>query len=152
MSGNHGYGKKVKDLSFDEAREKYEAWAVANKKPHSVRSYKEALRRLAETFGGKRLSQISSFLVEGHRQRRIKVGARVRANRKLAVLKNLFSRCREWNLFEGENPVVSVKLTKEPKQRLRVLEAEEEGRLLNAADEPLRTVILVGIYRRAAEE
>ena len=87
ISGNYGYGKKQKDVTFDVAREKFEAWAIANKKPNSVRSYKECLRRLSETFGGKRLSQISSFLVEGHRQRRIKAGARVRANRELSVLK-----------------------------------------------------------------
>jgi hypothetical protein len=61
------------------------------------------LRRLAESFSGKRLSQISSFLVEGHKQRRIHDGARVRANRELATLKAVFNRCREWKLFEGEN-------------------------------------------------
>ena len=144
ISGNYGYGKKVLDVSFDEAREKFEAWAIANKKKNSVHSYSECLRRLSETFGGKRLSQISSFLVEGHRQRRIKAGARVRANRELSVLKNLFSRCKEWGLFEGGNPVVSVKLTKEPKQRIRFLEPEEEDRLLAKCKEPLRTLIVVG--------
>lgn len=146
LSGNHGYGKKVKDVTFDAAREKFDAWAMASKKPHTVRSYREYLDRLAESFSGKRLSQISSFLVEGHRQRRIKDGVRVRPNRELAVLKNLFNRCLEWDLFEGENPVTSVKLTKEPKQRLRVLEPEEEDRLLAHCREPLRTMILVGLY------
>src|SRR5438874_2344698 len=62
----------------------------------------------------------------------------------LAVLKNLFNRCREWKLFEGENPVKTVKLTKEPRQRLRFLEHEEEDRLLTECAEPLRTLILIG--------
>jgi integrase len=146
LSGNYGFGKKVKDLSYDEAWEKFDAWFTANKKAHSIRTYKECGRRLKESFSGKRLSQISSFLIEGHRQRRIKAGARVRANRELAVLKNLFSRCREWKLFEGENPVTSVKLTKEPKQRLRVLEPEEEDRLLARCTVLLRTMVLVGLY------
>src|SRR5262249_44439436 len=56
------------------------------------------------------------------------------------------SRCLEWHLFEGENPVTSVKLTKEPRQRLRFLEAVEEARLLAACAEPLRTMVLVGIH------
>jgi len=77
---------------------------------------------------------------------RIQAHAPVRANRELAVLKALFNRCREWKLFEGKNPVDDVKFLKEPKQRLRFLEPDEERRLLDAAAEPLRTMILVGIH------
>jgi len=84
------------------------------------------------------------FLVEKHKQQRIKAGAIARANRELAVLKSLFNRCREWRLFEGDNPVESVKLLKEPRQRLRLLEPEEEDRLLGDCAEPLRTFILIG--------
>lgn len=104
LSGNVGYGLQVKDLTFDEARKKFEEWAVANKKRGTAGAYRECLRRLSETFSSKRLSQVSSFLVEGHKQRRIQAGARVRANRELAVLKSLFNRCREWKLIECENP------------------------------------------------
>ena len=144
LRGESGIGKMKKDLPFDEARKKFEAWAVANKKRGTAGAYRECLRRLAESFSGKRLSQMSSFLVEGHKQRRIQAGARVRANRELAVLKSLFNRCREWKLFEGENPVCAVKLTKEPRQRLRFLEAHEEAALLAECAEPLRTLVLVG--------
>lgn len=79
-----------------------------------------------------------------HKQHRIQDGARIRANRELTVLKSLFNRCREWRLFEGDNPVASVRLLKEPRQRLRFLEPEEEDRLLAECAEPLRTLILVG--------
>ena len=104
------------------------------------------MRRLAESFGGKRLSEIAPFLVEAHKQRRIQAGARVRANRELAVLKALYARCQDWSLYDGGNPVLRVKLVKEPQQRLRHLEPEEEHRLLAAAPEPLRTIILVGVH------
>src|SRR5512140_818660 len=104
------------------------------------------LRRLAESFSGVRLGALSPFLVEKHKQTRIQAGARVRANRELAVLKSLFNRCREWQLFEGENPVASVKMLKEPRQRLRFLEPAEEAQLLDHAREPLRSIILVGIH------
>lgn len=146
LSGNVGYGRKIKDLAFADARTKFEAWATANKKPGTAHSYKECLRRLAESFAGKRLSQISSFALEKHKQARIKEGARVRANRELAVLKCLYNRMKEWKLFDGENPVDAVKLTKEPPRRLRFLERAEEDRLLAVAKEPLRTLIQVGIY------
>ncbi len=144
LKGEAGIGRKRKDLSFDEARKKFEAWADASKKPGTAQAYKECLRRLAESFSGTRLSALSPFLVEKHKQQRIHAGARVRANRELAVLKSLFNRCREWKLFEGDNPVASVKLVKEPRQRLRFLEPEEEDRLLAECAEPLRTLVLVG--------
>ncbi len=146
LGGNYGYGTKAKDVSFEDARTQFETWAAANKKPRTAHSYLECLRRLAESFSGKRLSQLSSFHVEGHRQGRIKAGARVRANREVAVLKNMFNRCREWELFDGANPVESVKLTKEPKQRLRFLDREEEDRLLAKCTEPLKTMVLIGVH------
>lgn len=146
LKGELGIGKKAKDLPFDEARKKFEAWATASKKPGTTKSYKECLRRLAESFSGKRLGELSPFLVEKHKQSRIQAGARVRSNRELAVLKSLFNRCRDWKLFEGDNPVATVKMLKEPKQRLWFLEPEEEHALLDAAREPLRSIILVGIH------
>ena len=144
LRGELGIGKKKKDLSFDEARKRFEAWAMASKKASTARAYKECLRRLTESFSGARLSAISPFLVEKHKQRRVHAGARVPVNRELAILKSLFNRCREWKLFEGDNPVVSVKMLKEPRQRLRFLEREEEARLLAECTEPLRTLVLIG--------
>jgi len=146
LKGEAGIGRKPKDITFDEARKKFELWAAASKKPGTAQAYKECLRRLAESFSGTCLSALSPFLVEKHKQRRIQAGARVRANRELAVLKSLFNRCKEWKLIECENPVTSVKLTKEPRQHLRFLEAEEEAALLAECAEPLRTLILLGIH------
>ncbi len=146
LKGELGIGKKAKDLTFDEARTKFEAWAEHEKKPHTVRSYKECLRRLEESFGGMRLSAISSFTVQKHRQARIQAGARVRANREMAVLKTLFNQCLAWHVYEGPNPVAGIKLVKEPRQRLRYLEQAEEARLLAECAEPLRSMIVVGIY------
>jgi hypothetical protein len=110
LKGEAGIGKKARDLSFDDARKKFELWAMVSKKTGTVMDYKECLRRLAESFSGVRLGVLSPFLVEKHKQQRIQAGARIRANRELAVLKSLFNRCREWQLFEGENPVASVKM------------------------------------------
>ncbi len=101
LKGELGIGRKAKDLPFDEARKKIEAWAMASKKPGTAQAYQKCLRRLAESFSGTRFSALSPFLVEKHKQARIQAGARVRANRELAVLKSLFNRCRAWRLFEG---------------------------------------------------
>jgi hypothetical protein len=101
---------------------------------------------LKKSFGGKMRSQISPFNVEKHKQARIGAGARVSANRELTCLKTLFNRCIDWRKFEAESPVRRVKLLKEPKNRLRFLSVEEESRLVAAASEPHRTIILVGIH------
>jgi len=144
LRGEYGIGKKKRDITFDEARTRFETWAMANKKPGTAQAYKECLRRLSESFTGKHLGEVSPFLVEAHKQRRIQAGARVRANRELATLKAVFNRCREWKLIECDNPCTSVKMVKEPRQRLRFLEQEEEARLLAECPEPLHTLVLMG--------
>jgi integrase len=145
LRGELGIGKKPRDVCFDEARKKFETWVEVNKKPGTTKTYKECLGRVSKFFSGKQLSQISSFHVEAYKQARVNAGARVVVNRELSVLRSLFNRCKEWRLYEGSNPVVNVKMLKEPRQRLRFLEHEEEACLLAACAEPLRTLIVIGI-------
>ncbi|MDA2911491.1 site-specific integrase [Nitrospiraceae bacterium AH_259_D15_M11_P09] len=146
LKGEAGIGRKRKDLEFDEAAKLFLAWAEANKRPKTVRTYQQCIEHLTCSFRGKRLSEITTWLIEKHKQSRKDAGAPVRANREVACLKTLFNRCKEWKLYEGENPVRGVKFLEEPQGRLRYLEPEEEARLLEAAREPLRTLIILGIY------
>lgn len=48
--------------------------------------------------------------------------------------------------LQGSNPVCLIRYRKEERTRLRFLETEEEGRLLDASAEPLRSIILVSIH------
>jgi hypothetical protein len=89
-------GKKRKDISFKEARELFLAWADTNKRPNTAKSYRECLLRLDESCAGKRLSEITPFLVGRHKHSRVKGGELVAPNRELAVLKAMFNRCLEW--------------------------------------------------------
>lgn len=66
-------------------------------------------------------------------------------NRELAILKALFNRALEWRLYEGQNPVCSVKFLKEPRRKIRFLEYEEEARLVAAASEPVKSLIILGV-------
>lgn len=163
-------GKKVKDLLFEEAVKRFLDWAKADKKPNTVRIYEACLVELGKEFSGKQLGQITPWLLEAYKKRRgegmelterpadvsdqewarrcriAKKGAPVRCNRELATLRALVNRCRDWRLFEGENPVSKIKFKKEPRTRVRFLESDEEARLLAACQEPLRTLLLVCIY------
>ena len=147
LRGEAGIGKKRKDIVFEKAKEEFLAWAETNLKPLTVRDYRACLKQVAASslFAAKRLGQINTWTVERYKQERAKV-APVRLNRELAVLKALFNRMREWKRYEGENPVEGVEFLKEPRTRLRYLEHDEEARLLEAASEPVRTIILVGIH------
>jgi integrase len=145
LKGEAGIRKK-KDLSFAEARDKFEAWVKTNKRPNTVKDYAQSLKELASSFGTKTLAQIHPFHVEQHKALRVKQGTRVRANRELATLKALFNRCREWRVFEGDNPVTPVKLLKEPKTKVRFLESEEEDRLRRAAGHPLESLIVLCVH------
>jgi integrase len=148
LRGEAGISRKRRDISFEAARDLFVAWAKANRKARTVESYTECLTRLSESplMAGKRLSQIGEWTVERYKQDRIKDGVRVRQNRELAVLRNLVNRMRDFKKYEGENPVRHRALIKEPLTKLRYLSHEEERRLVDAAAEPLRTIILVGIH------
>jgi integrase len=148
LRGEAGIGRKRKDVDFEKAKGAFLAWAETNLKPLTVRGYAASLKQLSASalFAGKRLGQITGWAVERYKQDRAKDGARVRVNRDLATLKALFNRCRELGLCEGENPVDGVTFFKEPRRRLRYLEADEEARLLESAKEPLRTIMQVGIH------
>lgn len=146
LKGEAGIGRKRKDLPFEKAVAKFVEWAGANKRPNTVRSYRQCLSQLARAFPGKSLGEIHPFALEKYKRDRLDAGAKVAVNRELTVLKALFNRCRDWQLYDGENPVRRVKPVKEPEGRLRYLEAEEEARLLAATKEPLRTIILTGLH------
>lgn len=146
LRGESGIGpKKRKDIDFEKAKEQFLAWVETNKRPRTMRGYRQCLVHLSHSFQGKRLSQISAFDVERHKKRRVEAHARVRANREIACLKTLINRCKDWGFYEGANPATAVKKLEEPQRRLRYLEPDEEGRLLAAAPELLRSLIVVAV-------
>ncbi|TDI18396.1 MAG: site-specific integrase [Acidobacteria bacterium] len=155
LRGEVGIGKQKKDITFTKAAELFLVWARANKRPNTVRSYGGSAGRLTEFFGSRKLSEISPFLIEKYKLKHIGAGKRRKAdgkvlvNRDTATLTNIFNRCLDWGKCEGPNPVLKVKRFKESKGRVRFLTEDEERDLLNAAKEPMRTMILVGIYSGA---
>ena len=146
LENEAGIGKKKKDISFDDAAKIFLEWTKANKRAKTLRSYTQCIRQLKKSFAGKKLSEIHPFLIEKHKQKRAAEDAKIAANREITCLKSLYNRCIDWKRYEGENPARRVKRFEESEGKVRFLTEEEEGRLLAAAEEPLRTIILVGIY------
>ena len=146
LKGEAGIGKKRRDIGFDKAAELFLQWTEANRKAKTLKCYTEFVSQLLKFFGGRNLSKIHPFLIEKYKRKRLTDGAKVAVNRELSCLKNIFNRCVEWRRFEGANPVKGVQMVKEIRGRLRWLDYDEEDKLLAAASEPTRTIILVGIY------
>jgi integrase len=146
LKGEAGIGRKRKDLTLEDAAKKFQEWADINKRPRTAAFYDQCLANVQAAFPGKRLGDLHPFLLERYKRSRAEAGAKVMVNRELTILGCLFNRCREWGLYEGENPVRLVKRLQEPKGRLRYLEVDEEAGLLAAAAEPYRTLFLVGIH------
>lgn len=170
LKGEAGIGRRKKDISFTEAREKFTGWIESEKRPNTIRRYKQCLKQLEGTFGAKRLSEVTPWALEHYKKERVSgtplavrpqdisdkewarrcrlaaKGSPVGVNRELGVLKTLFNRCKAWGLIELENPVRAVKLRREPRTRLRWMTPEEEARLLAVAAEPLRSIIIIGLH------
>jgi integrase len=147
LKGEAGIGgPKRKDLTLDKAAEEFMTWVQANKRARTARTYGQCIAQIKAAFAGKRLGDLSPFDLERYKRTRVDAGVTVMVNRELACLKTLYNRCIEWGRYEGSNPAARVKPLKESAGRVRYLEAEEEAKLLEAARDPLRTLILVGIY------
>ena len=112
--------------------ERYREWAEAN-----MKSARETLRKLASFYPvvkGKKLAEITAWLIEKHRVSRLKDITAVTANRELASLKAALGKAVEWGLLK-ENPIQKVKQTKEDSSaRVRYLTDQESKRLRDALD------------------
>jgi len=154
IKGEAGIGRKRKDLLFEKAVELFLGWVETNRRPKTFSSYEQCAKELHKSFDSKRLSEIHSFLVEKHKQRR-KEKAPVAANREINMLRTIFNHCIAAKKYEGTNPAKAkakgktgdgIERLRETKGRVRFLEHDEETRLLAQAREPLKTIILSGIY------
>ena len=146
LRGEAGIAKKKRDIPFQKAAEEFLAWARANKRPKTTAGYESIMGRLGEFFGDKMLSEIHPFLVEKYKQKRLADGAKVGVNRELSRLRTMFNLCIKWGKFEGVNPASRYQRAPESRGRLRFLTEEEEVRLLEVAEEPLRSVIILAIH------
>jgi integrase len=146
LKGEVGIGPKVRnDPTFEQASAEFLKWVNTSKKPRTARGYRNALKHLARSFGGCRLSQIDELSVERHKRTLVEAGHGTAANRQLAILRSLFNRCRD-DLKVYDGPTPRMRLVRESPGRLRFLDAAEEQRLLEHVTEPVRTIILVGTH------
>ncbi len=137
------YAIEVEDPFFpDFAREFIELYAKPKK-----RSWKRdefSIARLEAFFGRRRLSQISLLLIEKYKLERKTQVSIATLNRELACLKTILRVAIDWNKL-AFFPLKKIELTKENNTRARVLDPNEEARLLEAAAPHLRPMITLAL-------
>ncbi len=139
-------GRKVKDLPFPDALEKYLEYYKANRRPSSHVRHVNSGVHLKAFFGTSRLSAISAFAIERYkRERKEAKAADATINREMALLKNLFNLSMKWG-FARKNPVCEVKQYRLDNSRTRYLTEEELGKLLEACNPNLRIVVLTAVH------
>jgi integrase len=125
------YKPKKLEIPFEKFRQQYLEYSESNKMPSSAQRDENSLKHLQRVFDGKRLSDISPFLIEKYKTMRKGEGAApATINHELACLRHLFTMAVKWGKA-STNPGREVKLLKEPEGKDRILTAEEEKRLLD---------------------
>jgi integrase len=131
------------------AKEFISTYAKANNKPSEVQAKEIILRRhLVPVFGKLRLDQIDARGIERYKAAKLTGTATEKPlmaksiNNHLAVLQKMFALAVEWQLL-GQAP--PVKWLKAPAPEFDFLTFEEAERLIAAADEEWRPMIVVGL-------
>jgi integrase len=103
--------------------------------------------QLIPYFGALELHEITPFHVSQFIAKRLKEGVRKSTiNRELTVLKKMLNLAIDWGFEIAKNPVVKGNyFSEEEYKRDRILTAEEEGRLFEAASGHLRPILLCAL-------
>ncbi len=124
-------------------RKWYESHSRARRRSKEVHLYR--LDLLKEFFGNLRASEVTWFTVENYKSRRLEKGAgKTTINKELKLLKSVFNKARELELYDGEVPKIEV-FREEGEERLRYISPEEARRLIEACPEWFRPVVIFAL-------
>jgi integrase len=100
---------------------------------------------LCQAFGGDQLHDITPFVVDAYIAQRAATVKPATVNRDVVVLRHMFVKAMAWGKALN-NPVAHVKPLRVHNRRLRYLSHEEMARLLDAADESLRPLLITALH------
>jgi integrase len=137
--------KKPKKIRFGKFVEMF----INNYSRVNKRSWRDdfwRLRKWSEFLGNVNLDEVSPLDIERFKSSRLEEGVTPSTvNRHLAILKRLYNIAGQWG-YSNQNPVKGIRFYSEKdRMRQRILGLKEEGRLLEAASEHLRPIILIAL-------
>ncbi len=150
LQGRYQWVQEKKSMPFAEFADIYLNYSQTNKR--SWGRDETALNHLKPFFQGKRLSEISPWLIEKYKSQRkdketnrkgkVKDGT---INRELTTLKNLFTMAIKWGKAH-RNPVKEVKFFRVDDKMERILTPAEEGKLLTAVAPHLKSILIMALH------
>lgn len=117
---------------FEEFADKYLNLVSVHKRGYKVESY--IIQKLKVFFGRLRLSDLTSEDAEKFKAARVRQVKPATVNRELTVAKHILSKAVEWKLIQN-NPFSGVRNLRVSKCSERVLQQDEENKLLDACDQ-----------------
>jgi integrase len=132
--------------TFREFAEEYEKVVSQRKRGHAVERY--YIRMFVDVFGKRKISEITAEEVEKFQTERSHQVKPATVNRELTLLKHMFAKAVEWTKLSA-NPLRGVRSLEVPTPLDRILELDEEIRLLAACDrvrsQYLRPAVLLAL-------
>ena len=127
---------------FEDFAKEYLEYAKVNKR--SWTRDEIVLKHLESHLKGKTLSRIGVKDIDDYKQKRLKEVKPATINRELAILKHMFSLAIKWK-YVDENPVKQVEFFQEPQLAIRTLNKDDAKKLIEAASDHLRPIIIVAL-------
>lgn len=153
FQGKYGLVESKGRQSFEELEKAYTEYAKNNKR--SWKNERWIIQRFLAYFGGKRIKDIDSILIEKYRTKRKKERKKdgtplsnATLNREREILSKMFSIAVD-NGWLDQNPCLKVKPLREDNIIERYIDKDEESNLLNACNgqyEYMRPIIICAIY------
>lgn len=125
------YKPKRVEIPFEKFKVQYLEYSKANKRLGSSLRDEYSLKNLEKYFDGKRLSDISPFLIERYKMLRSSEDAKANTvNIEMSCLRHMFSMAITWGKATT-NPVKEVRFLRESRVKDRILDPDEETKLLD---------------------
>jgi len=135
---------KKSDVSFKELTEKYLEFGETNGK-RSLERDKYSIKALMDHFKYMKITQINPMMIESYKKKRLEEKKKSgTVNRELSALRHMFNLAKKWKIIR-ESPMSEVKLLKEEKFKMRILDKVEADLLIDAAAEYLKPIIITAL-------
>jgi integrase len=135
--------RQVPRCTFDELASLYLEWAKVNHSGYA--STRSRVERMKVEFGARQLSVITPLIVDTYVRKRAEIRKPATVNRELQILHHMFRKAQDWGKALT-NPVKHYRPLRANNRRLRYLSLEEKDRLLEAADEVLRPILITALH------
>ncbi len=123
--------QKRRGITFKKLAEKYLKWSADNKNRRGIEDQSRYEHHLKDRFDDKRLNEITPFDLERMKSDMAKSGAAPKSIAHcLGLLRAMYNKAADWNLYQGPNPVKKVKMPVVQNARDRFLSMEEADILL----------------------